>query len=205
MSESLGARAVQAGWNYETCGWQSGLSLSLSPYEAYLIIITMILSSFAEHIYSALVARANCGVSSPSPCQYLLSLLWKRRGWPRLSTEGGGERQRSTESFIFLIHLRAFPRLASSGQHKPVLWAANQATAHEDDWDALAKFLYLCKEEDDCCGLLNYRYSSCGCSTRQKKKFTQWNVTKISDDIGLLESFSHNTTADYIYDTLKSL
>lgn len=170
MSESLGARAVRAGWNYETCGWQSGLSLSLSPYEAYLIIITMILSSFAEHIYSALVARANCGVSSPSPCQYLLSLLWKRRGWPRLSTEGGGERQRSTESFIFLIHLRAFPRLASSGQHKPVLWAANQATAHEDDWDALAKFLYLCKEEDDCCGLLNYRYSSCGCSTRQKKK-----------------------------------
>lgn len=121
MSESLGARAVRAGWNYETCGWQSGLSLSLSPYEAYLIIITMILSSFAEHIYSALVARANCGVSSPSPCQYLLSLLWKRRGWPRLSTEGGGERQRSTESFIFLIHLRAFPRLASSGQHKPVL------------------------------------------------------------------------------------
>lgn len=39
----------------------------------------------------------------------------------------------------------------------------------------------------------------------KKKKFTQWNVTKISDDIGLLESFSHNTTADYIYDTLKSL
>lgn len=181
-------------------------TLSLSPYEACLIIITMILSSFTEHIYSALVARANCGVGSPSPCQYLLSLLWRRRGWPRLSTAGGGERQRSTESFIFLIHLRAFPRLASSGQHKPVLWAANQATAHEDDWDALAKFLYLCKEEDDCCGLLNYRYSSCGCRTRQKKKkFTQWNVTKISDDIGSLESFSHNTTADYIYDTSKSL
>lgn len=170
MSESLGARAVRAGWNYETCGWQSGHTLSLSPYEACLIIITMILSSFTEHIYSALVARANCGVGSPSPCQYLLSLLWRRRGWPRLSTAGGGERQRSTESFIFLIHLRAFPRLASSGQHEPVLWAANQATAHEDDWDALAKFLYLCKEEDDCCGLLNYRYSSCGCRTRQKKK-----------------------------------
>lgn len=167
-------------WEREPCGLgettkpvddsQDSLSLSLSPYEAYLIIMTMILSSFTEHIYSALVARANCGVSSPSPCQYLLSLLWRRRGWPRLSTAGGGERQRSTESFIFLIHLRAFPRLASSGQHKPVLWAANQATAHEDDWDALAKFLYLCKEEDGCCGLLNYRYSSCGCSTRQKKK-----------------------------------
>lgn len=40
---------------------------------------------------------------------------------------------------------------------------------------------------------------------KKKKKLTQWNVTKISDDIGLLESFSHNTTADYIYDTLKSL
>lgn len=128
---------MRSGWDCQTCGWQSWLSLflSLSGYEVYLIITTIILKSFIEHIYSGLVGWANCTVGSPHSAKASL-----RCG----DVEGGhdypqqaGERRRSTEGFSFLIHLRAFPRLASSGQHEPVLWAANQDTAPEDDWDTI--------------------------------------------------------------------
>lgn len=56
----------------------------------------------------------------PSLCRCVLSLPWRRRGWPRLSTarRRGGREIRSASSLP--RRLRAFPRRASSGQHEPV-------------------------------------------------------------------------------------
>lgn len=113
---------ARGGWDWQTCGWQWGrkTTLSLSVRFSFFIIdffkSNNMFSSSTEGDFLGCSLASKTWSWQPSLCQCLLSLLWRRRGWPRLSAE-----IRSASSLP--RRLRAFPRLASSGQHKPALWA----------------------------------------------------------------------------------
>lgn len=71
-------------------------------------------------MFSAAVERTKGGVGSPHPAN-TSSLCCGDEEGGRGYLQQAGERQGNAERFIFPLRLRAFPRLASSGQHKPVL------------------------------------------------------------------------------------
>lgn len=116
-------RAVRRGWDCQTCGWQRGRKTTLCLNDLHffiaeipVMIFVMILNPFTAGTLLVCSWASKMWTWFLSPCQYLHSLFWSRRVWSRLSSAG----ERNTERFSLPFRLRAFPRLASSGQHKPV-------------------------------------------------------------------------------------
>lgn len=146
-------------------------SLFFSITEISVMIFVMILNHFTAGSLLVCSWASKMWTWLLSSCQYLLLLFWSRRVCSRLST--AGERKGNMERFSFTFRLRAFPRLASSGQHKPVLWAGSQARSSQTRLRRRHDILQLSKEGVDYSGKLRSLYCVSGYNT-QPEVLPQW-------------------------------